>query len=104
MILPLYLRALRLLRSETRLAAVTVVANLALGGWGGSIDNASIPEQMKIDYIRSYALADGSTTVQGPQAGQGDGSAFQTTTSAPAAGSGGTVSPPPVSPPPAEHP
>jgi Ca2+-binding RTX toxin-like protein len=74
-----------------------------MGGWGGAIDTSAGPQHMTIDYIRSYALADGSTVVQGPEASQGDGSAFATTTSAPAAagtGSSTPVSPPPVSPPP----
>ncbi|MDE2487563.1 MAG: family 16 glycosylhydrolase, partial [Alphaproteobacteria bacterium] len=74
-----------------------MIANLALGGWSGTIDNASMPEQMKIDYIRSYALADGSSTVQGFDAGQASG-AYTTTVSPPAAGSG-TSSPVTTSPP-----
>jgi beta-glucanase (GH16 family)/Ca2+-binding RTX toxin-like protein len=47
-----------------------MIANLALGGWGGTIDNSAMPAQMKIDYIHAYALADGSsTTVDSPTAG-----------------------------------
>ncbi|MFC3069747.1 family 16 glycosylhydrolase [Phenylobacterium soli] len=53
-----------------------MIANLALGGWGGSIDNSAMPETMKIDYIRSYGLADGSTTVQGREAITGGGAAY----------------------------
>jgi serralysin len=52
-----------------------MIANLALGGWGGAIDNAQMPEEMKIDYIRAYSLGNGTTA-------------------------GLPVSPPPVSPPP----
>ncbi|MFC3069748.1 family 16 glycosylhydrolase [Phenylobacterium soli] len=41
-----------------------MIANLALGGWGGSIDNAAMPAEMKIDYIRAYSL--GSTATASP--------------------------------------
>ena len=37
-----------------------MVANLALGGWGGAIDPAGLPADMKIDYIHAYALGTGS--------------------------------------------
>jgi len=40
-----------------------MIANLALGGWGGTIDNGQLPAQMNVDYIHAYALADGSSTV-----------------------------------------
>jgi len=40
-----------------------MIANLALGGWGGAVDPGQLPAEMKIDYIRAYALADGSSTV-----------------------------------------
>jgi len=40
-----------------------MIANLALGGWGGELDTGQLPAQFKIDYIRAYALADGSTTM-----------------------------------------
>ena len=33
-----------------------MIANLALGGWGGAIDQGALPAEMKIDYIRAYAL------------------------------------------------
>ncbi|MGZ6012291.1 MAG: glycoside hydrolase family 16 protein, partial [Caulobacteraceae bacterium] len=47
-----------------------MIANLALGGWGGTIDNSAMPAQMKIDYIHAYGLADGSsTTVDSATAG-----------------------------------
>ncbi|HEV2531277.1 family 16 glycosylhydrolase [Phenylobacterium sp.] len=62
-----------------------MIANLALGGWGGTIDNSQMPEEMRIDYIRAYGL--GSLT----------GSA---TTSLSPPASPPPVSPPPVSPPP----
>jgi beta-glucanase (GH16 family) len=43
-----------------------MIANLALGGWGGAIDNANMPAEMKIDYVRAYALADSSNAVTRP--------------------------------------
>ena len=39
-----------------------MIANEALGGWSGTIDDAHMPATMKIDYIHAYALADGSST------------------------------------------
>ena len=38
-----------------------MIANLALGGWGGAIDPAQLPAEFKIDYIRAYGLGDGSS-------------------------------------------
>jgi serralysin len=35
-----------------------LLANLALGGWGGAIDQAGLPAEFKIDYIRAYSLGD----------------------------------------------
>ena len=43
-----------------------MIANVALGGWGGAIDAASLPADMKIDYIRAYSL--GSTGLPPPPA------------------------------------
>ncbi|MDB5448730.1 MAG: endo,3,4-beta-glycanase, C-terminal secretion signal protein [Phenylobacterium sp.] len=40
-----------------------MIANLALGGWGGAVDDSQLPAQMKIDDIHAYSLADGSSTV-----------------------------------------
>jgi Ca2+-binding RTX toxin-like protein/beta-glucanase (GH16 family) len=60
-----------------------MIANLALGGWGGTINNGHLPAEMKIDYIRAYALGDGSTTNPPPT---GD--------------TGGPLNPPPAPPPP----
>jgi beta-glucanase (GH16 family) len=42
---------------------LAMIANLAVGGWGGTPDPNAFPAQMKIDYIRAYALADGSSQV-----------------------------------------
>jgi beta-glucanase (GH16 family) len=68
-----------------------MIANLALGGWGGAIDDPHMPAQMKIDYIHAYSLADGtSTTVASPTAGL----AATTPQAAPT-----PVSPPPPPPP-----
>jgi Ca2+-binding RTX toxin-like protein len=43
-----------------------MIANLALGGWGGAIDNADLPAEMKIDYIRAYELGAGGPAPVGP--------------------------------------
>ncbi|MGA0606537.1 family 16 glycosylhydrolase [Phenylobacterium sp. VNQ135] len=37
-----------------------MIANLALGGWGGAIDGADLPAEFKIDYIRAYSLGGGT--------------------------------------------
>ena len=42
-----------------------MIANLALGGWGGPIDNNDLPAEFKIDYIRAYDLGEGATTNPG---------------------------------------
>jgi len=67
-----------------------MLANLALGGWGGSVDDAQLPAQMKIDYIRAYGLADGSSSVAYDKAASGGGTAAPTD----------PTPPPPSSPPP----
>ncbi|MDE2487267.1 MAG: family 16 glycosylhydrolase, partial [Alphaproteobacteria bacterium] len=41
-----------------------LIANLAIGGFGGNPDPTKFPAQMQIDYIHAYALADGSSTVE----------------------------------------
>ncbi|HEY8571341.1 family 16 glycosylhydrolase [Phenylobacterium sp.] len=56
-----------------------MIANLALGGWGGEITNGQLPAEFKIDYIRAYDLP-GATVAPPP------------------------VTPPPVTPPPVEPP
>jgi hypothetical protein len=48
-----------------------MIANLALGGWGGAIDNGDLPAHMTIDYIRAYDLGAGTSTGGGST---GDGS------------------------------
>ena len=48
-----------------------MIANLALGGWGGAIDAAGLPAEMKIDYIRAYALGDAGATDGLPPAPMG---------------------------------
>ncbi|MDP3869255.1 family 16 glycosylhydrolase [Phenylobacterium sp.] len=45
-----------------------MIANLALGGWGGAIDQGALPAEMKIDYIRAYALP-GTVPTDTAQAG-----------------------------------
>lgn len=41
-----------------------VLMNLAVGGWGGPINDAAYPAQMNVDYVRVYGLADNSQVVQ----------------------------------------
>ncbi|WP_374471344.1 family 16 glycosylhydrolase [Phenylobacterium sp.] len=43
-----------------------MLANLALGGWAGNVDGSALPAEMKIDYIRAYALGDGGGTPTPP--------------------------------------
>jgi beta-glucanase (GH16 family) len=38
-----------------------MIVNMALGGWGGAVDRAQLPAGMKIDYVRAWALKDGSS-------------------------------------------
>jgi beta-glucanase (GH16 family) len=81
-----------------------MIANLAFGGWGGKWDPSSLPASMQIDWVRAYALADGSSQVINgtppplanenmppPTTGGGSGSG---------SGSGSTPPPPPPPPPP----
>ena len=42
---------------------MAMILNLAVGGWGGNPDGSMFPAQLKVDYVRAYALADGSTQV-----------------------------------------
>jgi Ca2+-binding RTX toxin-like protein len=42
---------------------MAMIVNLAVGGWGGTPDASQFPTTMKVDYVRAYALADGSTQV-----------------------------------------
>ncbi len=41
-----------------------MLANLAVGGYGGQPNGADFPASMQIDYVRAYALGDGSSVVQ----------------------------------------
>ena len=44
-----------------------MLANMALGGWAGAVDDGALPAQMKIDYIHAYALPGVTvTSVVGP--------------------------------------
>ncbi|WP_374577306.1 hypothetical protein [Phenylobacterium sp. J367] len=42
---------------------MALIVNLAVGGWGGEPVEGQFPTHMKVDYVRAYALADGSTQV-----------------------------------------
>jgi Ca2+-binding RTX toxin-like protein len=44
-------------------APMYLIANYAVGGFGGNPNPGAFPDGFKIDYIRAYALADGSSTV-----------------------------------------
>ncbi|MDB5461437.1 MAG: exsH, partial [Caulobacteraceae bacterium] len=41
-----------------------MMLNMAVGGWGGPIDNSAYPATMQVDYVRVYGLADNSQIVQ----------------------------------------
>jgi beta-glucanase (GH16 family)/Ca2+-binding RTX toxin-like protein len=43
---------------------MAMIVNLAVGGWGGEPNSLQYPAEMKIDYVRAYALADGSTVTE----------------------------------------
>jgi beta-glucanase (GH16 family) len=83
-----------------------MIANLALGGWGGNVDPSQLPAQLKIDYIHAYALADGSSSVAlntapadtagaGPDTGIAAAGPYNTTTPGTPGGGGGSPPPPP---------
>ncbi|RAK61552.1 1,3-beta-glucanase [Phenylobacterium hankyongense] len=42
-----------------------MIANMAVGGWGGAVDNADMPATMTIDYIHAYALAGDTSSSTG---------------------------------------
>ena len=44
-----------------------MIVNMAIGGYGGPPDAAAFPASMQVDYVRAYALGDGSTVVTGGQ-------------------------------------
>ncbi len=73
-----------------------MLANMAVGGWGGAIDKSALPAEMRIDYIRAYSLAGGAGAPAGPVAP----TAPAPTTPAPAT-SNPTAPAPPVAPVPA---
>jgi Ca2+-binding RTX toxin-like protein len=63
-----YLDGLEVFRSPTPADMHTpmfMIANFAAGGWGGTVDNAALPADFRIDYIRAYEL-DGSPTASEP--------------------------------------
>ncbi|MCR5879331.1 Calx-beta domain-containing protein [Phenylobacterium sp. J367] len=43
---------------------MAMIVNLAVGGWGGEPNSLQFPAEMKIDYVRAYELADGSTVTE----------------------------------------
>jgi beta-glucanase (GH16 family) len=48
---------------STWTSPMAMIVNLAVGGWGGTPNAAQFPAQLNIDYVRAYALADGSSQV-----------------------------------------
>ena len=48
---------------STWTSPMSLIVNLAVGGWGGTPNAAAFPAQLNIDYVRAYALADGSSEV-----------------------------------------
>jgi beta-glucanase (GH16 family) len=48
---------------STWTSPMALIVNMAVGGWGGTPDTTKFPAQMQIDYVRAYALADGSSQV-----------------------------------------
>ena len=48
---------------STWTSPMSMIVNLAVGGFGGVPNAAQFPAQLKIDYIHAYALADGSSQV-----------------------------------------
>ncbi|WP_334164455.1 Calx-beta domain-containing protein, partial [Phenylobacterium sp.] len=43
---------------------MAIIVNMAVGGWGGEPNSLQFPAEMKVDYVRAYALADGSTVIE----------------------------------------
>jgi len=44
---------------ESWVKPMYMIANLAMGGWGGPVDDSVLPAQFNIDYIRAYGLESG---------------------------------------------
>ncbi|WP_395671748.1 Calx-beta domain-containing protein [Phenylobacterium sp.] len=43
---------------------MALIVNLAVGGWGGEPNERQYPAEMKVDWVRAYELADGSTVTE----------------------------------------
>jgi beta-glucanase (GH16 family) len=67
-----------------------MLANLALGGWGGAVTDAQLPAEMKIDYIRAFSLADGSSSIAYDTARTGGGTATSGVSGSTGGGAGST--------------
>ena len=48
---------------------MSLLANMALGGWAGAVNDGSLPAEFKIDYIRVHALPDGASPPAPPAPG-----------------------------------
>jgi beta-glucanase (GH16 family) len=42
---------------------MAMILNMAVGGWGGNPDPSMFPATLKVDYVKAWALSDGSTQV-----------------------------------------
>ncbi|MGA0606690.1 Calx-beta domain-containing protein [Phenylobacterium sp. VNQ135] len=43
---------------------MALIVNMAVGGWGGEPNETMFPAEMKVDYVKAYALASGDTVVE----------------------------------------
>ncbi|MCR5875230.1 family 16 glycosylhydrolase [Phenylobacterium sp. J426] len=43
---------------------MALIVNMAVGGWGGEPNELMFPAEMKIDYVKAYALASGETVIE----------------------------------------
>jgi beta-glucanase (GH16 family)/Ca2+-binding RTX toxin-like protein len=48
---------------DTWTQPMALILDMAVGGFGGTPNNADFPASMQVDYVRAYALADGSSIV-----------------------------------------
>ncbi|WP_309090936.1 Calx-beta domain-containing protein, partial [Phenylobacterium sp.] len=43
---------------------MAMIVNMAVGGWGGEPNETMFPANMKVDYVRAYALSSGETVIE----------------------------------------
>ena len=73
-------------------APMYMLVNMAVGGYGGPPDPSAFPASMQVDYVRAYALPDGSSVVQGGGGVGGGGTSGGGTGGGGTGGGGGTPS------------